>query len=115
MFDPQPEETPPDPVAERAAALRQMLGFVDRLVREPERQHITCVSRAHWARLEAAGKTPRRVLVGPRRVAWRLSDLMAWVDSRAAVADTPEARAMRAPPVLSRVARGERRTPSAAE
>jgi predicted DNA-binding transcriptional regulator AlpA len=106
----QAEPTPSDPVAERAAALRQTPGFVDRLVRERERQHITCVSRAHWARLEAVGKTPRRVLVGARRVAWRLSDLMAWVDSRAAVADSPEARAMRAPPVLSRIARGEHRT-----
>lgn len=80
--------------------------FIERLVREPERQQITGISRAYWATLENAGDAPRRVLIGARGVAWRLSDLMAWIEKRAAVADSPEARRRRAPPVPSARARG---------
>ena len=50
-------------------------------------------------RLEDAGLAPRRILLGPRRIAWRLSDLLGWIDERAAVVDTPEARRRRAPQV----------------
>ena len=80
----------------------------ERLVREPERREITGISRAHWAVLERAGDAPMRVLIGARGVAWRLSDLQAWIEQRAAVADTPEARRRRAPPVPSAKARGIR-------
>ena len=82
--------------------------FSERLVREPERARITGVSRAHWANMEAQGQAPKRILIGVRTIAWRLSDLLKWVE-RAAVPDTPEARARRAPPVPSPRARGVRR------
>jgi prophage regulatory protein len=39
----------------------------------------------HIARLEAAGKFPRRVRLGPNRVAWLLSEVDAWVSERLAV------------------------------
>ena len=55
----------------------------ERLIREPERRRITGVSRAHWARLEAAGRAPHRIALSERVVAWRLSDLERWVEIRA--------------------------------
>lgn len=36
----------------------------------------------HIARLEAAGKFPRRVRLGPNRVAWLLSEVDAWMSER---------------------------------
>jgi predicted DNA-binding transcriptional regulator AlpA len=52
----------------------------ERLVREPERQSITGVSRAHWARLVAVGRAPRPIRVSDRIAAWRLTDLQQWVE-----------------------------------
>ena len=43
---------------------------------------------------ENEGKAPRRILVGPRTIAWRPSDLLAWIAQRAAVEDTPESLIM---------------------
>jgi prophage regulatory protein len=39
-------------------------------------------SFAHIARLEAAGKFPRRVKLGACRVAWVLDEVSDWVDER---------------------------------
>ena len=55
---------------------------VDRIVREVERRLITGRSRVSWWRDEREGRAPRRVKIGPNAVGWRLSDLIAWVQSR---------------------------------
>lgn len=34
-------------------------------------------------RLERDGLFPRRITIGPNRVAWRLADVLAWIDERA--------------------------------
>jgi len=42
--------------------------------------------RAWLARLEARGEFPRRIRIGagPRgRIAWRLDDILAWIEARA--------------------------------
>jgi len=52
----------------------------ERLVREPERKSITGVSRAHWAREELAGRAPSRIHISERIVAWKLSELVRWVE-----------------------------------
>lgn len=59
-------------------------GAPDRMVSEPERRLITGVSRMSWWRYERAGTAPRRVQLGPNRVAWRLSELLNWIDTRPA-------------------------------
>lgn len=56
--------------------------MTDRFVREPERNLITQRSPAQWWRDEKEGKAPRRVRIGPNAVAWRLSELVAWCESR---------------------------------
>jgi predicted DNA-binding transcriptional regulator AlpA len=39
-------------------------------------------SRRHLYRLEACGKFPKRINVGPKRVAWLLDDIIAWADEQ---------------------------------
>ncbi|MFA0554490.1 helix-turn-helix transcriptional regulator [Vibrio sp. 10N.222.55.A1] len=54
----------------------------DRLVREQERFHITSVSRSRAWYLEKEGLFPRRIKLGSRSVAWRLSELNQWVKNK---------------------------------
>ncbi len=54
----------------------------DRLVREAERKHITSISRSQAWVLEQRGEFPARRKLGSRSVAWKLSELVAWVEAR---------------------------------
>ena len=38
----------------------------------------------HVLRLEKQGKFPKRIRLGDRRVGWRLSEIEAWLEARAA-------------------------------
>lgn len=60
------------------AVLEQLV--TERLIREAERKCITGMSRAHWARLEQANLAPKHIHCGERIAAWRLTDLMRWVE-----------------------------------
>ena len=42
-------------------------------------------TRQHILRLEKAGKFPKRLKIGARRVGWLLSEIEAWVGERAAL------------------------------
>lgn len=55
----------------------------DRFLRIPEVCRMVGYSRASLYRLEAAGHFPRRIKLGPAATAWRLSDIRAWMESRA--------------------------------
>lgn len=39
-------------------------------------------SREHLRRMERAEQFPKRVRLSPGRVAWRLSDIESWIESR---------------------------------
>ena len=52
----------------------------ERLVREKERRTITSISRPTWDRMDKGNSTPKRVAIGDYMIAWRLSDLYAWVE-----------------------------------
>ncbi len=56
----------------------------DRLVGEKERREITTISRTHCWRLEKKNQHPIRIHLGPRRIAWKMSELVDWVNNRAA-------------------------------
>ena len=58
--------------------------FPDRLVGAAERRALVPYSDMHVSRLEKAGKFPRRVKLGPGRVAWRLSEIMTWIGEKEA-------------------------------
>lgn len=47
-----------------------------------ELQGLVPLSRSQIWRLEKAGRFPRRMLIGQRRVAWRFSDIVAWLNAR---------------------------------
>lgn len=67
----------------RTELLRQS-GQCERLVRERDRRAITGVSRTQWWALERDQVAPKRVRLGASAVAWRLSDLLAWIEQRGA-------------------------------
>ena len=52
----------------------------ERFIREPERRLITGVSRSQWWSLEKEQIVPSRISLGGSSVAWRLSDLLAWIE-----------------------------------
>jgi len=52
----------------------------DRLLTWPQVAAMVPYSRMHVHRLEAAGKFPERVQLGPNRVAWRESEVLTWMD-----------------------------------
>ncbi len=58
-------------------------GF-DRFVREAERRQITSLSRSQAWKLEKEGLFPPRIRLGSRSVAWKLSDLLKWVNAQSA-------------------------------
>ena len=55
-------------------------GTLERLIREPEREHITGIPKVSWWEMERQGRAPRRVRIGKRTIVWRLSDLLDWID-----------------------------------
>jgi len=56
----------------------------DRFVRERERREITGVPTSTWYELMGEGEAPKPVNIGPRAVAWQLSELTAWQQLRIA-------------------------------
>ena len=52
----------------------------NRFVREAECKQITGLSRTRRWELEREGKFPKRIKLSERAVAWRLSDLMNWME-----------------------------------
>ena len=69
---------------------------VDRIVRPTEAETLTGYCDVHLRRLEARGEFPKRFKLaknsGPYGgVGWRLSDIQAWIEQRAASAGEPRA------------------------
>lgn len=66
-----------------------MIQFDRQLVSKKELRTVCGIpyTPQHIARLEAAGKFPRRVKLGPNRVAWLRAEVEAWVDERIAYRD----------------------------
>jgi prophage regulatory protein len=57
---------------------------LDRLLTLPQVRQIVPYSAMHLWRLEKDGKFPRRIKVGPNRVAWSQSEISKWVEVRKA-------------------------------
>ena len=56
--------------------------MVERLLPWPMLAELVPYTRQHVYRLEAAGQFPPRVQVGANRVAWRESEVKAWIEAR---------------------------------
>ena len=53
-----------------------------RILSLPEVRRRTLYSRAHLYRLEAAGRFPKRVKLGERRVGWVEAEIGDWIQAR---------------------------------
>jgi prophage regulatory protein len=56
----------------------------DRILREPEVERLTGLSRSSRWRLEREGKFPQRLQLSQNAVGWRNSEIRAWIESRVA-------------------------------
>ena len=54
---------------------------LDRIICKKELKTYVPYTSQHIARLEKAGKFPKRLQLGPNRVGWLESDIIAWMDS----------------------------------
>ena len=54
----------------------------ERLLPWPQLALLIPYSRQHVGRLEAQGAFPRRLQIGPGRVAWRETEVLGWLDGR---------------------------------
>jgi prophage regulatory protein len=59
-----------------------MIAPSDRLITKRELCRMVPYTPQHILRLEKRGKFPRRIQVGPNRVAWLLSEVQAWIAAR---------------------------------
>lgn len=60
-----------------------------RLLSKKQVREMVLYSPQHIARLEAAGKFPKRVQLGPGRVGWVDEEVQGWLTARIAERDTP--------------------------
>ena len=54
----------------------------ERLLTWPHLAALIPYSRQHIGRLEASGRFPKRLQIGPGRVAWRETEVLGWLDGR---------------------------------
>lgn len=57
----------------------QYMPELDRMIREPECRAMTTLSNSTRWRMEQEGKFPKRIKIGPSAVAYRLSEVQAWI------------------------------------
>jgi prophage regulatory protein len=55
----------------------------ERLLTWPQVAAMVPYTRQHVHRLERAGQFPQRLQIGPARVAWKESEVAAWIDGLA--------------------------------
>jgi prophage regulatory protein len=84
-----PETTAPDKRVETAAIPPQSdFPTVPRLITRRELRAIIPYTPQHILRLEKKGHFPRRIKVGPNRVAWLQSEVEQWIAKRVSERDT---------------------------
>ena len=68
---------------DRAPMVRNA-GAGERFIGKKELRQLVSISPQHIDRMEKAGDFPRRVRLGPGRVAWVLSEVRTWMDDKIA-------------------------------
>ena len=58
--------------------------FVMRILSKRQLKELVLYSPQHIARLEKAGKFPKRIQLGPNRVGWVESEVLDWLEVRLA-------------------------------
>ena len=57
----------------------QYMPDLDRMIRAPKCRAMTTLSNSTRWRMEQEGKFPKRIKIGPSAVAYRLSEVQAWI------------------------------------
>ena len=57
------------------------------IVKRPDVEAATGLSRSSLYRLAASGEFPRPIKLGPRAVGWRADEIAAWIEQRTAERD----------------------------
>ena len=70
----------PTPTDEQRINILKTYGVTERLIREKERCQITSINRTTWWEMEQRNEVPIKRHLG-KSIAWRLSDLLLWVNS----------------------------------
>jgi prophage regulatory protein len=60
---------------------------IDRLIDKKELKKLIPYSHSTITRKEKAGSFPKRVILGPCRVAWPLSEVLQWIENKKAERD----------------------------
>ena len=70
----------------KATKKRQIPEVADdrRIIRAPEREARTGLSRTAWYRLEQDGKAPARTPLGEASHGWYLPEILSWIEERMA-------------------------------
>jgi prophage regulatory protein len=55
----------------------------EKLLSSRELHELIPFSSVHIWRLERDGKFPRRIHLGPRRIAWRKTEITEWIENKA--------------------------------
>jgi prophage regulatory protein len=58
------------------------MSAIQSLIRLPEVRRLTGLSRTSIYRLEREGRFVARVRIGDRAIAWRLAEVVAWIERR---------------------------------
>lgn len=61
---------------------KAILMYSDRFIDKKELRKIVPYSDSHVARLEKEGLFPRRVRIGPCRVAWSFLEVQTWIEEK---------------------------------
>lgn len=67
-----------------------MINALPRIVSKKDLKEMVPYSSQHILRLEKAGRFPRRIQLGERRVGWRLTDIERWLEERVAASTTAD-------------------------
>ncbi len=60
-----------------------MTGETERIIGKVELTQRVLYSFAQIDRMEKRGEFPKRIQLGPNRVGWLLSEILAWIDDKA--------------------------------
>ena len=88
MNEKQPRPLQTSPATQRTAGtVRTQTVSPLRLITKAELRGLVPYTPQHILRLEKRGQFPRRIQVGPNRVAWLLSEVESWIAAHVAERD----------------------------
>ncbi|EAB6213070.1 AlpA family phage regulatory protein [Salmonella enterica subsp. enterica] len=60
----------------------ELMPEIDRVIREPECFWMTGIPPSTRAFMEKRGEFPKHLILGPKIIAWRLSEVQEWIKTR---------------------------------